>query len=70
MMADYGTRPVTKRDRDIAVKRDLINSTSNVHITPGMRRALARRPSVMLVVWRHVCWCAAWLFGEMRKMER
>jgi len=37
---DHGTREVTKRDREIAVKRDLINSTSNVHITPGMRRAL------------------------------
>jgi hypothetical protein len=42
-MVDFGTREVTKRDREIAVKRDLINSTSNVHFTPGMRRALQRR---------------------------
>jgi hypothetical protein len=39
-MADYGSRPVTKRDRDLAVKRELLRTTSPIHLTAGMIRHL------------------------------
>jgi hypothetical protein len=38
----WGSREVTREDRATAVKRDLIESSSRVRITPGMLRHLGK----------------------------
>ena len=41
MTSGSGTREVTEKVRATAIKRELVQSSSRLHITPGMRRALA-----------------------------